>query len=267
MPSRSTSADAWRPWIVLDDALGMLDAKFARSEPHFKPNVRSQRDDAWAHVRHSANMTDEARRFGGNLQRARKAAGLSQEKLATAAQVGSKGYISDLERGNRPIPPGKTLELLAKALDLSISDLVGAPSTERATTIPIVGYVGAASEFFGCDDHAKGAGLDEIDAPPGVPDGAVAVIVRGDSGYPAIRDGMILVYWNCMTDPRSIEGEDCFVRLEDGRTLVKILERGTEAGRWTLVSINASTPPIRDVKVEWAAPIEVRLRRRNWNTP
>jgi phage repressor protein C with HTH and peptisase S24 domain len=124
--------------------------------------------------------------------------------------------------------------------------------------------VGAASEFFGFDDHAQGAGLDIIEAPPGVPDGAVAVIVRGDSGYPAIRDGMVLIYWNTDGDPAGLVGEDCFVKLRDGRTLVKILERGTQPGRWTLSSINASTPPIRDVEIEWAAPIEVRLRRMNW---
>ena len=131
-------------------------------------------------------------------------------------------------------------------------------------TIPVFGYVGAASEYFGFDDHAQGSGLDEIDAPPGVPESAVAVIVRGDSGYPAIREGMVLVYWNCMPDPTDAVGEDCFVKLKDGRTLVKILERGTAAGLWTLVSINASTAPIRDVEIEWAAPIEIRLRRKNW---
>lgn len=131
--------------------------------------------------------------------------------------------------------------------------------------IPVVGYVGAASEFFGFDDHAMGAGLDLVDAPPGVPEHAVAAIVRGDSGYPAIRDGMVLVYWDKHEDPSPLIGEDCFVRVSDGRTLVKILERGTEDGTFTLVSINSATPPIRNVRLDWAAPIEVRLRRLNWN--
>ena len=90
------------------------------------------------------------------------------------------------------------------------------------------------------------------------------MIVRGDSGYPAIREGMVLIYWDKHEDPEVLVGEDCFVRLKDGRTLVKTLDRGSGPGLWTLASINTATPPIRDIEIEWAAPIEIRLRRANW---
>jgi hypothetical protein len=178
--------------------------------------------------------------------------------------------IADYVRGRTRSLKGSTEAQIAQAHGATTDFVFGwgfdRPGASPARQIPIVGYVGAASEFFGFDDHAQGAGLDIIEAPPGVPDGAVAVIVRGDSGYPAIRDGMVLIYWNTGADPDGLVGEDCFVKLRDGRTLVKILERGTQAGRWTLSSINASTPPIRDVEIEWAAPIEVRLRRMNWKS-
>lgn len=136
------------------------------------------------------------------------------------------------------------------------------PQVERR--IPIVGYVGAASEFFGIDDHAQGAGLDYVDAPPGAPPGAVAAVVRGDSMHPAIRDGWTLVYWDVREDPRDFVGEECFVRLKDGRTLVKVLEAGAEPGTWTLVSVNGAFPPLRNVEIDWAAIIDLKLRKRDW---
>jgi transcriptional regulator with XRE-family HTH domain len=196
--------------------------------------------------------------IGQRIKVAREAKGLSQGRLAGALDS-AQTTISSWERG-RTEPTRDDVARVARVLGISPSELEQA----EAAGLPIVGYVGAASEYFGFDDHAQGYGLDEIDRPPGVPERAVAVIVRGDSGYPAIREGMVLVYWNCMDDPSDVVGEDCFVRLKDGRTLVKLLERGSRPGLWTLVSINTSTAPIRDVEIEWAAPIEIRLRRKNW---
>jgi len=66
--------------------------------------------------------------FGENLRNARKAVGWSQERLAQEAALESKGYISALEGGKRPMPPGRTLEALARALGVTIPDLVGEQS-------------------------------------------------------------------------------------------------------------------------------------------
>ncbi len=198
------------------------------------------------------------------LKQARLGAGLATAAEG-AAHAGVKYYTYiQHENGIRGIPADRAATY-ARAFGVEAQwILYGRGGKGSRRPIPVVGYVGAATQFFGFDDHAHGSGLDEIEAPPGVAEGAVAVIVRGDSGYPAIRDGMVLIYWNKHDDPEALVGEDCFVRLKDGRTLVKILERGSELGLWTLASINASTPPIRDVEVDWAAPIEVRLRRANW---
>jgi transcriptional regulator with XRE-family HTH domain len=202
--------------------------------------------------------------IGQRIRDARVVAGLSQGRLAEAIET-AQTTISSWERG-RTEPTRDDVVRVADVLGISVAALELGEAGEAAerAAIPIVGYVGAASEYFGFDDHAHGSGLDEIERPPGVPERAVAVIVRGDSGYPAIREGMVLVYWNCMDDPSDVVGEDCFVRLKDGRTLVKLLERGSSPGLWTLVSINTSVAPIRDVEIEWAAPIEIRLRRKNW---
>ncbi len=198
------------------------------------------------------------------LKQAREAAGFATATDG-AVHAGVKYYTYvQHENGIRGIPAERAA-LYARAFGVEPQWILygrGGPTGRRP--IPVVGYVGAASQFEGLDDHAHGSGLDEIEAPPGVPDGAIAVIVRGDSGYPSIRDGMVLIYWDKHEDPEALVSEECFVRLKDGRTLVKILQRGARPGLWTLDSINRLTPPIPDVEIEWAAPIEVRLRRANW---
>lgn len=203
------------------------------------------------------------------LRQARIAKGYEQASDAAAAFGWNRNTYLSNENGNAPFSYKKAAayaQAFGVAADWLYSGGEGGRASAAPATIPVVGYVGAASEYFGFDDHAQGQGLDEIESPPGVPGSAVAVIVRGDSGYPAIREGMVLVYWNCLPDPSDVIGEDCFVKLKDGRTLVKILERGSGPGLYTLVSINASTAPIRDVEIEWAAPIEIRLRRKNWKS-
>lgn len=195
------------------------------------------------------------------LREARERAGFgTASEGAEAAGAKVPTYIQH-ENGTRGFPAAKARRY-ARAFGVTPEWLLyGTPMKGRGG-IPIVGYVGAAAEFFGFDDYAMGAGMEEIDPPPDAPRTAVAVVVRGDSGYPMIRDGWVLIYWEKFDDPSLVLGENCFVRTKDGRTLVKMIEPGTEPGRWTLNSMNASTAPIRNVEIEWAAPIAHIISRR-----
>jgi hypothetical protein len=123
---------------------------------------------------------------------------------------------------------------------------------------PAVGYIGAGSEVVPFDDHAQGAGLEEVDIPPGVPDNSVVVIVRGDSMYPRYKDGEKLFYIKEERNPVELVGMECVVKLEDGRMYVKDLEKGA-GGRFDLISHNA--PPLRAQAVEWAAPVLARVNK------
>jgi predicted ATPase/DNA-binding XRE family transcriptional regulator/Tfp pilus assembly protein PilF len=69
--------------------------------------------------------------FGLLLQRARRAAGLTQEELAERAGVSARA-ISDLERGCRSRPRSSTLALLAEALHLSPEDRARLEAVSRA---------------------------------------------------------------------------------------------------------------------------------------
>lgn len=122
-------------------------------------------------------------------------------------------------------------------------------------TLPVVGYVGAGAEVFPFDDHEMGAGIDEIDAPPGASVDAVVVKVRGQSMWPVFQDGDSLVFDERLSgsDLAAYVGKECIVKLEDGRMFIKMLGKGTAPGFWTLHSYNA--PPVEDVAVEWAAKV------------
>lgn len=130
----------------------------------------------------------------------------------------------------------------------------GVPRTAQA-----VGYIGAGAEVLPIDDHAMGAGLEEVDIPPGIPDDAVLVIVRGDSMYPRYFDNEFLFYVRRNDDPTTHVGRECVVQLVDGRIFVKVLRRGAGDGIYNLESWNA--PLIEGQAVEWAAPVLARVNR------
>ena len=121
--------------------------------------------------------------------------------------------------------------------------------------ISVVGYVGAGQEIFAIDDHALGAGLEEVEAPEGVgKDPMVAVRVRGESMHP-LRDGWLLFYRRDQHGvPEACLNRLCIVKLAgDGPVLVKELHRGYRDGHFVLSSWNA--PPIEDVRLDWAAVV------------
>jgi len=74
---------------------------------------------------------DVERLVGWNVQRLRKAAGLSQEELALRIEIVAQSYISFLESGQRN-PTSVLLYLIAKALSVSVGELfneTGAPNS------------------------------------------------------------------------------------------------------------------------------------------
>lgn len=115
--------------------------------------------------------------------------------------------------------------------------------------VPLVGYVGAGAEVI-CTDDGSGS-LDDIDPPPGVGPDAVAVKVRGDSMWPRYADGDVLIYDSHIPIDRA-DGRECIVALTDGRRFIKNV-RHNPSGTHDLESWNA--PPIRGVRIEWAAEI------------
>lgn len=67
-----------------------------------------------------------AQRIGQRIRQLRQRAGLSLEKLAYESELGSKGHLSDLERGLTR-PTINTLKAVADRLGVPLLDLVTFP--------------------------------------------------------------------------------------------------------------------------------------------
>lgn len=81
---------------------------------------------------------------------------------------------------------------------------------------------------------------------------------------PYLRPDNVVVWWRWYEDPRHLIGEPCVIRLMDDNMVVKQLEAGSRFGLWNLVSLNATEPTLRDLRIKGAAPIEIILRRKDW---
>jgi phage repressor protein C with HTH and peptisase S24 domain len=184
------------------------------------------------------------------LAAAMKEARMSMAALARHSKT-SRQQVQRLVKGGRKLSK-EWAERFAPHLGTTAAQLMFGPRTAFA-----VGYVGAG-EFIPIDDHAIGAGLEEVEIPAGVPDDAVLLIVRGDSMAPRYFDNEYLFYRRDSRPPSELIGRECVVKLTDGRLYVKELRRG-ESGLFTLFGWNS--PLIENVAVEWAAPVLARLNR------
>ena len=136
------------------------------------------------------------------------------------------------------------------------------PSDEPEEPMPgpkvrVVGYVGAGSEAH---IYAVAQGdLDEVDPPRGSNEDTVAVEIRGESLGAFFNRW--LVFYDDVRRPVTPDliGELCVVGLEDGRVLIKQVQRSRTEGLFNLIS--SIEKPILDVAVEWAAKVNSIARR------
>ncbi len=76
-----------------------------------------------------------AQRIGARIRELRQEAGLTLEKLAYESEVGSKGFLSDVEKGLAR-PTVETLAAIAERLEVQLLDLVTFPGeNERALLV------------------------------------------------------------------------------------------------------------------------------------
>ncbi|HEX9835765.1 MAG TPA: S24 family peptidase [Alphaproteobacteria bacterium] len=192
------------------------------------------------------------------FQQRLKELGKSQRGLA--AHLGlADARVTEIFNNRRRVSYDEAVDL-AEFLECGLEEIVGRLGktyvAQSGHRIPVVGYVGAGEVIYPLDDHAQGAGLDEIEPPPDESDGSFAVAVRGNSMAPRFKDGEYLGYSRERgLNPERCFGTECVVQTADGRKLVKILERGSRPGVFTLVSVNAAVPIEHDVVLDWIAPV------------
>ncbi len=216
------------------------------------------------HIMHEDDRTSaetelsQAADLAARIRALRKLLGLSQASLARRVGV-DQSNVSRWESGAPPDDAHivRLAELAGQHPAAFRYGRLPEAGSEAAPTdkVSVVGYVGAGQEIFALDDHARGAGLEEVEAPEGVGrDTMVAVRVRGESMHP-LRDGWVLFYRRDQNGvPEACLNRLCIVKLaDDGPVMVKELHRGYRQGHFVLSSWNA--PPLEDVRLDWAAPV------------
>lgn len=159
------------------------------------------------------------------------------------------------ENGDR-IPSRKNAIKYARAYKVRwewILEGDGAAMDKRVLKKHAVGYVGAGAEIIPFDSVG---GEDDVELPPGAPPETEVAVVRGNSMYPRYFDGEKIFYLPIARPVAELIGQECIVKLKDGRMLVKIVRRGKGKNRVNLESWNA--PLLEDQAIEWAAPVRWR---------
>ena len=207
--------------------------------------------------------------FKDRLKRARKAVDCTQQEVADALDV-SPHAVSGWERGEAMPEPDK-LPLLAKRLgrsvdwlldgreparDLSSEDVAASIGKPPRRMIRVKGYVGAGGQahYYAVDPGDLG----EIEGGGRATDQTVALVIIGASL------GKFFDHWHVLYDDvrspvtEDLIGELCVAGLADDRVLVKKIQRNGRG--FDLLSNAESEPPIKNVKIEWAAKV-TDLRR------
>lgn len=182
--------------------------------------------------------------MANNLRALREGRCWSQEQAAEAFGT-TRNQYAKLEGGSRRLSD-VWIARAAAAYGVDAGEVV----TDRRAMVPVVGYVGAGSEaHFGT---AQGP-MDEAPAPDGATPQTVAVEVRGES-LGAFFDGW-LVFYDDVRSPitEDLIGRLCVVGLEDGRILVKMVQKNRSGG---FDLFGQFGDPVLDAAIAWAAPVK-----------
>lgn len=168
---------------------------------------------------------------------------IKRKPLAKAAGLGETA-IRDIFRPDQKDVRVSTLVKLAEFFEVPVDELAGREA------VLLIGFVGAGGQILYEE-------FDEpviVPRPPAAAGALVALEVRGDSMLPRYDEGDIIYIKREHEGvlPQYI-GHYCVAHLADGGTFLKILEEGSEPGKYTLRSHNAA--PMRDVEVVWASPV------------
>lgn len=210
---------------------------------------------------HIAFMTEPHER----LQKARAEAGYPDAAAAAEAMGVKPPTYFGHENGHRGM--SRAARRYADFFHVSLEWLLTGKGTPRRTKgpatgrpqamVPLVGYVGAgaATTFFPQDSGH----LDEVPAPDGSSEATVAVEIRGDS-LGSFFDRW-LVYYDDVRRPVTADqiNKLCVVGLDDGRILIKKIQRSKTRGHFHLIS--QTEAPIFDAVIDWAARVKNMVPR------
>lgn len=95
--------------------------------------------------------------------------------------------------------------------------------------------------------------MSEVDVPPDVDHLSKIVSVKGKDNFPEFDDGDLLVYREDWRDPDTMLGKRAVILMSSGDLLIGRVQNGTEAGKYTVLRINA--PALVNAEVTGVTPI------------
>jgi transcriptional regulator with XRE-family HTH domain len=175
-----------------------------------------------------------------------------------ARRPGLKGKKNDslvrdwINNGHEPSIDG----FCALAELLGVSPLMLLQGDERfQVRVPLAGMSTGAERWTPFAEPGRGRTPEMADFTFGEGE-AFAIEIRGDAMSPTYRDGDQLFCQKLAGKHfDNLVGLDCAVETAAGETLIKILDKGTEPGRYTLRSFNPLSKPIENVELASAARI------------
>ena len=171
---------------------------------------------------------------GQKIKELMKQKGYSQNKLAKAAQISQAGISTIINGGSSP--SATTLSAIAKALNCSVSELMGeiAPGIIplQRNAVPIIGSI-ACGERVSPDTERDGY----ADLPDGI-SADFALRCRGDSMIPTFNNGDLVLI---RQQPEVENGQIAAVNIEGETTLKHIYHQD---GGILLVADNPAFAPV-----------------------
>lgn len=171
------------------------------------------------------------------------------------SQGGQGTFLNDLERGKARSPGIEKVALAAKTLKTTIGWLAtGEDSTPRTLSISGVMKGNEMWEVLSRKE-TKTADLSFLDHNLAV------VAIESDDMQPTYRRGDILAGTRALgRNMDNLIGCDCIVETAAGERYIKILHRGSVRGAYTLRSLDPRIQDEENVRLAWAAPIQMILR-------
>lgn len=196
------------------------------------------------------------------FKEARIAAGFATDAdLARQLGIYPSAY-TNLMKGERQL---KALEAqkLATLLKRPVPEITQALGREPFAPIAtaLSGYVAAADKVVIFDDADDGVEIATVHVPfmhyPGS-----FLQIRGESMTPRYNPGDVIGVRMNLAEANTIDslvGKDVVAFTADEQTLLKRLEHGDREGRYTLLSVNPLVPPLLNVALQWAVPVDILI--------
>lgn len=179
---------------------------------------------------------------------------LSEADVVRRAELG-ESWFSDRKKGKAQQPKLGTIMKLAQAVNWSVAELLGENSPDGLRLM--LQHRIQANEMWA----EKGTKPKELPLAFLSQDLITLEVETNDYRSAGYRRGDVVSGARSFGQHiDNLVGYDCIVETADGQRLFKVLAKGSLRGRYDLKSFDPSQEDMRDVKIKWAAPIQLILR-------